>query len=177
MRLNIGCGLDKLPGYVNVDLYGEVDQRVDLSQYPWPWADKSADEIVAKHVIEHIPGDWWPFLEECARVLKPGGALYISCPHESSSTALTYRDHHHVFAPNSFHGTVGATHGTSAWAMETMNTVPLKLTTYRMVPFKQYNWMTRWPFNRLLLFCSRHLRNFIHEQIFVFTRTPDREAK
>lgn len=178
MRLNLGCGFDKSPDHTNVDMYAECepDQVVDLSKYPWPWADNSADEVVAKHVIEHIPGDWWPFVQECARVLKPGGQLVITCPHESSSTALTYRDHHNVFAPNSFHGCMGAKHGTSAWAAHTKDTVPLRLIQYRQVPYKEYYWMMRWPFNRLLLWCAKHLRNFIHEQMFVFIKV-DREAR
>lgn len=179
MKLNIGCGFDKMAGYHNVDMCAECepDEVVDLSKYPWPWADASADEIVAKHVIEHIPGDFWPFMQECARVLKPGGSLSISCPDESSSTALTYRDHHRVFGPNSFHGCDGMRHGTSAWAAKHMNSLPLKLMLYRKVPHKEFYWMMRWPFRRLLAFCARHMRNFIHEQIFVFHRLPDREAK
>lgn len=177
MKLNLGCGFDKSPNHINVDMCAvcKPDEVVDLSKYPWPWPDASADEIVAKHVIEHIPGDWWPFMVECARVLKPGGQLVITCPHESSSTALTYRDHHHVFAPNSFHGCVGMKHGTSAWAAEAKDTVPLQLNTYRMVPHKEFYWMLRWPFGKCLHFCSKHLRNFIHEQLFIFTRLPDRE--
>lgn len=48
---------DKLAGWVNVDAIAQpgVDKVVDLFSYPWPFADKSVDEIWASHIVEHIP--------------------------------------------------------------------------------------------------------------------------
>jgi ubiquinone/menaquinone biosynthesis C-methylase UbiE len=169
--LNLGCGYKQIRGggWVNVDAYEccQPDVVWDLNTFPYPWEDNSVDGIMMSHILEHIP-DWWGAFNECARILKPGGRYEVRVPDESSATALTYRDHFHVFSLLSFHGISEANHGTSAWARENKETVPLKLESYQQVPFKQYNWMVRFP--RLLRFCANHLRNYIHEQVFIFRK-------
>ena len=168
IRLNLGCGSYKFPDHINVDLYGDVDFRWDLDSFPYPWADNSIDSIRILHVLEHVK-DWWQCFTECARILKPGGELHIRVPHYYSHSAITYRDHLTVFSQLSFHGIRGAGHGTSTWAMEETNTVPLVMSDYRQVPFKQYNWMAKWvPW--LLSFCANHLNGFIWEQQFTFIK-------
>jgi SAM-dependent methyltransferase len=171
IKLNLGCGFNKWPGWVNVDAFDVCKPDVvhDMEKTPFPWADDSVDEIQAWHIFEHLR-DWWPAFTECARILKPGGKLEIRTPHESSKSAMTYRDHHHVFSLFSFHGVQGATHGTNAWAKTVQNGVPLQLAEYFEVPREQYGWMVRFP--RVLHFCSEHLRNFIHESRFIFTKLP-----
>jgi SAM-dependent methyltransferase len=171
IRLNLGCGFNKWPGWVNVDAYDicEPDVVHDLEVVPFPWGNDSVDEIQAWHIFEHLR-DWWPAFTECARILKPGGRLEIRTPHESSRTALTYRDHHHVFSLVSFHGIQDRPAGTNAWARTESHSIPLCLIEYFEVPHKPYNWMTRFP--RILRFCSEHLRNFIHESRFVFVKLP-----
>lgn len=81
MKLNLGCGTDVRPGWVNVDRHrAQGVTTIDLSKTPWPWPDASADEILASHVIEHVP-DAYEFLDECGRVLKPGGRLTLYFPY------------------------------------------------------------------------------------------------
>lgn len=166
--LNLGGGLTRAPGWINVDLYGKPDIVWDLDVTPYPWADNSVDGIKMFHVLEHLD-NWWGCFTECARVLKPGATLEIRVPDESSMSALTYRDHKHVFSELSFHGIHGRNHGTNAWAVEVEDSVPLRQTEYYRVPHKKYEWMVTWcPW--LLAFCGNHLRNFIHEQRFVFVK-------
>ena len=45
-----------------------------------PWADASFDAITCMHVVEHLvkPSH---LIGECARLLKPGGRVYIETPH------------------------------------------------------------------------------------------------
>lgn len=85
LRLNLGCGDKILPGYVNVDVApsrkgAAPDVLCDLHQLT-PFADASADEILAVHVVEHF---WrWEVvdvLREWVRVLKPGGRMILECP-------------------------------------------------------------------------------------------------
>lgn len=45
--------------------------------------DASLDLLVAKEVIEHLK-DYRPFLSECARVLRPGGRLYLTTPNRNA---------------------------------------------------------------------------------------------
>lgn len=182
--LNLGCGFKKYIGGVNVDAYDSCAPDIiwDLGKTPWEWAeDESFDVIYAHHIFEHLI-DWWPAFEECARVLKVGGIFEMRLPDESSSTALSYRDHHHLFTPWTFHGLqenhlIPYRSGTNAWAVGIEGKIPLKTIHYMQVPFPRFNWMMRWPFRRVLSFCARHMRNFIWEQVFVFEKVkPDVSA-
>ncbi len=42
-----------------------------------PWPDASMDVCLLPELLEHV-ADWQPCLDECVRVLKPGGVLYVS---------------------------------------------------------------------------------------------------
>lgn len=78
MRLNMGAGLDILPGWHNVDavqLPG-INEVVDLDQFPWPWPDASVARIRAFDVWEHLRNPI-PFMREAWRVLTVGGNLDI----------------------------------------------------------------------------------------------------
>jgi predicted SAM-dependent methyltransferase len=55
MKLNLGCGSDYRQGYINVDrVSGVADVVHDLNVFPYPWSDNSVDEIVARHILEHL---------------------------------------------------------------------------------------------------------------------------
>lgn len=173
--LNLGCGFKKMIGAINVDAFDccEPDIIQDLSLKPWAWAeDNSFDLIIAHHVFEHLI-NWWGAFEECGRILKVGGILEIKMPDESSSSALSYRDHYNVFTPFSFHGALNNKaepfrHATNAWASLVSGKIPLKMNRWDRSPHGKYNWMLRFP--RLLNFCADHLRNFIWEQTYTFEK-------
>lgn len=81
MRLNLGAGGQRIAGYLAVDSHGAADVRHDLTAFPWPWDDDSADAINASHVLEHFTRrDGYLFLAECYRILKPYGVLTLSVP-------------------------------------------------------------------------------------------------
>ena len=84
LRLNLGCGLRHLPGYINVDMYGEPDVRHDLEVFPWPWPDDSASEIRLVHVLEHLaqcPRVYRDLWKEMYRICAPAARLHIVVPH------------------------------------------------------------------------------------------------
>lgn len=170
---NLGCGFKKIEGAVNVDRYDvcEPDVTWNLEDTPLPFDSEEFDKVIAHHLIEHI-WNWWDLFEEIVRITKPGGTIEIATPHESSRTAMSWRDHYHIFTEESFHGIYGPTHGTSAWGATEANLVPCKLVAVNLVPYKKYMWMT-WACPWLLRFCANHMRNFIHEQLFVFGRVTD----
>ncbi len=66
----------------------------------WPLDDGCADLIVTDSVVEHVP-DPDAFLEECRRVLKPGGVVCIRTPNRRSYFGLASR-----LVPNRLHGKV-----------------------------------------------------------------------
>jgi hypothetical protein len=84
LKLNLGSGQNPRPGYVNVDLYGEPDVRLDLESFPWPWPDGSVSEIVLIHVLEHLgatPAVFIRIMQEMYRVCEPGARIEIVVPH------------------------------------------------------------------------------------------------
>jgi len=173
--LNIGCGFRKIMGAINVDGFAACKPDVlwNLNDTPWPWEDNSIYYIHAYHIFEHIK-DWWAAFEECARILQPGGLLEIRVPDATSDSALTYRDHLHVFNLFSFHGTLDALRGRecNSWFAE-QPAIPFVLKEYWRVPFREYFWMPTW----LLRFCAKHMRNFIWEQRFKFEKANLTDAK
>lgn len=81
LRLNLGAGNVRLPGYASVDLYAaDVDIRADLFVLPWPWADGSVDAVATHNFLEHVP-DALATLREVHRILRPGGELWVRVPH------------------------------------------------------------------------------------------------
>ncbi|HEY0003244.1 MAG TPA: methyltransferase domain-containing protein [Pyrinomonadaceae bacterium] len=82
LHVNLGCGHNPKPGWLNVDIArGEhVDIVWDLRR-PLPFANDSCAAIFSEHVIEHLSrDDAERLVQECQRVLQPGGVLRISTP-------------------------------------------------------------------------------------------------
>ena len=87
-KLDLACGNSKQPGFFGVDRIktDAVDLVRNLEQYPWPWADSSIEEIWCSHYIEHTE-DLVKFMEECHRILVPGGKITVVAPYYSSMRA------------------------------------------------------------------------------------------
>lgn len=83
LKLNVGCGTNKIKGYVNIDRAKlcKPDLLLDITTRHLPYKVATVDEIVFFHCIEHIR-KWLHrgVLQEFSRVLKPYGRLYISYP-------------------------------------------------------------------------------------------------
>jgi len=74
VKLNLGCGTNKLPGWSN------HDRDVDITK-PLPWPTASADFIFIEHCVEHVKfHDAVRFFDEALRVLRPGGVLRVTVP-------------------------------------------------------------------------------------------------
>ena len=76
-KLNLGCGSQKMGGYINVDLCEGADLIHDLRN-PLPYEDNSVEEITLTHLIESFYA--WEFpaiLKDWYRVLQPEGKITI----------------------------------------------------------------------------------------------------
>lgn len=80
--LNLGCGQHFHPKWTNVDFTstGEGVIAHNLRQ-GIPFATQSVDVVYHSHLLEHLPKNEAPaFLQECFRVLLPGGILRVVVP-------------------------------------------------------------------------------------------------
>ncbi|MGC4803895.1 methyltransferase domain-containing protein [Micromonospora sp. DT233] len=79
--VDVGCGATKqYPDNLGLDIFPAlgVDVVADLSG-SLPLADDSVDVIFAVHILEHLI-DFLPLVDECHRVLRPGGVLHVMSP-------------------------------------------------------------------------------------------------
>ena len=83
--LDVGCGWNKTPGAIGIDSNAKTDADVihDLGVVPYPFPDNEFEEIVCRHVIEHVP-DVMALITELYRIAKPGGRITIVTPHYSN---------------------------------------------------------------------------------------------
>lgn len=107
IRLDLGCGSNKKPGYIGVDKYmesGVTDVVTDLDApgMSLPYKDNSVDEIAAFHFLEHIH-NLFPLMNECWRVLKPNGHMDIVVPSAESPMAFGDPTHVRFFTGETFH--------------------------------------------------------------------------
>src|SRR5258707_15124109 len=54
--LDIGCGANKVPGAIGMDINPRTAADVihDLDDLPYPFADDRFDEVIGRHVIENV---------------------------------------------------------------------------------------------------------------------------
>lgn len=105
MRLNLGCGMQVVDGWLNVDyslgarltkipLLGVLVKKLGIFNVNWdsriyihnltrrfPWADGTVTEIYSSHTLEHLSCEQGrAFLAECFRVLSSNGRIRILVP-------------------------------------------------------------------------------------------------
>lgn len=101
-NLDIGCGPNKQPGYVGMDLRDVpgVDIVWDMQSVedpphwakklgakpdPWPFLDNSVDLVLMSHVLEHMkPWCVINVMNELWRVMKGNATAFIAIPHGNS---------------------------------------------------------------------------------------------
>lgn len=82
LKLHLGCGTNKLAGWVNIDSVKECQPDLihDLSR-PLPYPDLSIDEILAEDLLEHFD-KYLRFIVfyNWTRLLKVGGKVTLQVP-------------------------------------------------------------------------------------------------
>jgi len=122
LKLDLACGQSCREGFEGVDLFADAKHRVNLLQFPWPWADNSVDELHCSHFVEHIPmvyvspeGEvrhvprspedrdlFFAFFDECWRILKPGGLMTVIVPALRSNRAFQDPTHRRFLPSEAF---------------------------------------------------------------------------
>lgn len=113
MKLNLFSSDGQHPDFLNVDIH-QPPNAVPLGESPemwrgrflkadlrktWPWPDSSIDEIRAHDGPEHLASKV-KFMNECWRVLKPGGLLDIFVPTTDGRGAFQDPTHVSYWTPN-----------------------------------------------------------------------------
>lgn len=80
LRLHLGCGDSRAPGWTNIDLTGG-DVRLNLS-WELPFDDASVSWVYSAHTLEHLDFHTAAprLLKEVHRVLMPGGTARLAVP-------------------------------------------------------------------------------------------------
>ncbi len=85
LKLNIGSGRRREPGFLSVDNNPNAagaDIVHDLDALPWPFADGSVSDVLMDHSLEHLE-DTIRTLQELYRICADGAVLWIRTPHLS----------------------------------------------------------------------------------------------
>ncbi len=93
--LNVGCGQRFHDAWTNIDLESTDPsvQQYDITK-GLPFEDQHYDAVYHSHVLEHLdPADGDRLLEDCFRVLKPGGVLRIVIPNLEQIATLYLENH------------------------------------------------------------------------------------
>lgn len=98
-KLNVGCGKDIRPDFVNLDVapLPGVDVVHDLTQRPWPFENNRFDHIELINVLEHLP-DTIGTLEEIHRIARNGATLIVRVPFWNSPDMLADPTHKRSFS-------------------------------------------------------------------------------
>lgn len=88
MQIDLGCGKNKIPGLVGVDMdptsYAEI--IVNFEKDPIPLGDGSVEKVFSKQVFEHLE-DPPRVLRELYRIVQDNGEIFVEVPHYSSHIA------------------------------------------------------------------------------------------
>src|SRR3990170_626254 len=100
MKVDLGCGVNKPDGYVGIDTLPGADIQHDLRE-GIPLPDNSVQYLRGKDFLEHLP-DTIALMNECWRVLQPGGQFEIVVPRFPHVDSVKDPTHVRLFAVETF---------------------------------------------------------------------------
>jgi hypothetical protein len=93
LKIDVGCGTNKRPGFLGVDIMEGADYRCDIAEEALPFADNSVTHLFSSHCLEHIrPDRLGHVFREFTRVVADDGLLELWHPHALHRDAFIF-DH------------------------------------------------------------------------------------
>lgn len=169
LKLNLGCGSNMMDGFINVDMFGDPDLKLDLERVElWPWAENSIDTVHMSHVLEHIgfySEDFLAFMRELYRVCCNGAKIHIAVPHPRHDNFIGDPTHVRVITPQVM--SLFSKKNCEEWQSKGYSNTPLAL--YHEVNFETVDvqYVPDWKYQKLpmahLMEMSAHQFNIIAE--------------
>jgi hypothetical protein len=93
LKIDVGCGTNKRPGFVGVDIMEGADYLCDISEERLPFVDGSVTHLFSSHCLEHIrPDRLGHVFREFTRVVADDGLIELWHPHALHRDAFIF-DH------------------------------------------------------------------------------------
>jgi predicted SAM-dependent methyltransferase len=161
IALDLGCGPAKRAGYLGVDklMLPGVDYLADLDLGMDFLPHNSVDEIYTSNFMEHID-NLDLFMNECHRIVKPGGEIHIYVPHFSNPWSYSDYTHRRFFGLYTFLYFSDQTHPYK-------RKVPTFYSEYKFHIIKQKLIFKSPPFYFRYLFRRRVLENIFNSTIYM----------
>ena len=107
--VDLGCGITKVPGSIGVDCFQDpaVDVVHNLDVFPYPFGNDTLDAVYLNHCIEHL-ADPKGTLEECLRIVRPDGNIFITVPHVTNLASFGDATHRRYFSYRAIPGLAGS---------------------------------------------------------------------
>lgn len=98
VKLNLGSGCQKIPGFINVDSCKEYRPDIlwNLEKTPWPFKTSSVSHVLMSHSLEYLgitPLSFFKIWSELYRVCAPDATIEI----------VVYHPNHEAFISNPMH--------------------------------------------------------------------------
>ncbi|MCG2694791.1 class I SAM-dependent methyltransferase [Candidatus Parcubacteria bacterium] len=98
IKIDIGCGNNKMEGFTGIDLDEKTNPDIVASALDLPFADNSVDEVYSAHLVEHFnPQEAQQFFNEVYRVLKKGCRATMKIDKDWSEKRLMKKDLTHKY--------------------------------------------------------------------------------
>lgn len=83
MKLNLGSGIKRFPGYTNLDIDPSCNPDIvcDINKEALPIESNTVEHVLAHHVLEHVGDGFFNLMKELYRVCKKDALIQVHVPH------------------------------------------------------------------------------------------------